>query len=189
MDEFEKLIKIVERIKNKKLREQTMELIKNPKLSGGWKYKAADLKKAPAWIGSHHYYDGGLLEHTTSVAELSIKVAEYLERKYKKGINIDFVIAGAVLHDIAKLFEMREEDGKWVFNDFLIDHVRTGGAELYARGFPEEVVHIVMAHAGGDTPRTLEAKIVDMMDNLDTIYESFGKEVQQLVYLLGDSIQ
>ncbi len=186
---LEDLIKIVEKIKDKDLREKTLELIKDPKLSSKWNYKACAFEKAPAWIGSHHYYEGGLLEHTISVAELSLKVAEYLEKKYKKGINFDYLIAGAVLHDIAKIFEMKEEDGKWSFTNFLIDHVRVGGAELYARGFPEEVVHIVMAHAGGDVPRTLEAKIVDMMDNLDTTFEGFGREVQQLVYLIGDSLQ
>jgi len=186
---LEDLIRIVEKIKNEELRKKTLEMIKNPKLSNNWNYKASDFEKIPAWIGSHHYYEGGLLEHTISVTELSLKVAEYLEKRYKKGIKFDFLIAGAALHDIIKLFEIKEKDEKWAFSEFIIDHVRIGGAELYARGFPEEVVHIVMAHAGGDTPRTLEARIVDMMDNLDTTFEGFGAEAQQLIYLLGDSLQ
>ena len=146
----------------------------------GWR---SNIRFSSAHIIHEYEKCGRLHGHTYAVH------AKIYGKTDSKGIILDFVIAGAVLHDIAKLFEMREEDGKWAFNNFLIDHIRVGGAELYARGFPEEVVHIVMSHAGGDTPRTLEAKIVDMMDNLDTTFESFGKEVQQLVYLLGDNLQ
>ncbi len=182
------MVKIVEKIKDRKLREKTLELVKSPKLSSGWKYEASGWD-VPAWVGEHHYYKGGLLEHTVSVAELSLKVGEYLEKRYKKGINFDFLIAGAVLHDVGKLFEIKGEEGSWKLSEFILDHARLGGAELYARGFPEEVVHIVMAHAGADVPRTLEARIVDMIDNLDTSFEGFGKEGQQLIYLLGDSLK
>ncbi|MCD6477562.1 MAG: HD domain-containing protein [Candidatus Aenigmarchaeota archaeon] len=182
------LIELAEKIKDKDLREKTIELLKDPKLSNNWEYKATNIERVPAWIGAHHDYAGGLIEHTLSVTELSIMAANYLKERYDKKINMDFVIAGALLHDIGKLFEMREENNEFKFNEFLIDHIRLGGSELYARGFPEEVVHIVFAHAGGDVPRTIEAKIVDIMDNLDSTVESFGKETHSLIYLLGDSL-
>jgi len=182
------LIKLAEKIKDKNLREKTIELLKEPKLSSKWNYKASDFEKIPAWIGAHHNYEGGLIEHTLSVTELSLMVAEYLKNRYQKNINLDYIIAGALLHDIGKLFEIVEREGGYDFTNFLVDHVRLGGAELYSRGFPEEVVHIVFAHAGGDVPRTIEAKIIDFIDNLDSTIESFGKEAQQLIYLLGDSL-
>jgi len=182
------LIKIAEEIKDRSLREKTIELLKDPKLSSGWNYKASDIEKIPAWIGAHHDYEGGLIEHTLSVTELSKMVSEYLKNRYKKDINIDFVIAGALLHDIGKLFEIKEAKNGFEFNEFIVDHNRVGGAEMYARGFPEEVVHIVFAHAGGNVPRTMEAKIVDFIDNLDSTIESFGNENQQLIYLLGDKL-
>ena len=86
------------------------------------------------------------------------------------------------------MFEIKEAKNGFEFNEFIVDHNRVGGAEMYARGFPEEVVHIVFAHAGGNVPRTMEAKIVDFIDNLDSTIESFGNENQQLIYLLGDKL-
>ncbi|MCD6367606.1 MAG: HD domain-containing protein [Candidatus Aenigmarchaeota archaeon] len=185
---LEHLIKLVEKIKDKELREKTIDLIKDPKLSSGWDYKASEFDEIPAWIGDHHGYRGGLLEHTISVTEMCIMLAEHFKKMYGREINIDYLIAAAALHDIAKVFEIRKEGDKFAFNNFIIDHVRVGASELYARGFPEEVVHIVGSHGGGDTPRTLEAIILNVADSLDASVENFGKD-RTLLYLLGESLQ
>lgn len=182
------LIKIAEKIKDKELREKTIKFLKEPKLSNGWNYKASNFEEIPAWIGDHHNYEGGLLEHTLSVTEICISLAKHFEKTYEKKINLDFLIAGALLHDIAKVFEIRKEGEKFTFNNFILDHVRLGAAELYARGFPEEVVHMVGSHGGGDTPRTIEAIILNTADILDTSIENFGKE-RPVFYFLGDNPQ
>lgn len=182
------LLEIAKKIEDKDLREKTINFLKDPKLSTNWNYKASDFEKIPAWIGDHHNFEGGLLVHTISVTEICIKLAEHFKKTYNKKINLDFLIAGSILHDIAKVFEIKKSGNKLSFNNFILDHVRLGAAELYARNFPEEVVHIVGAHAGGDTPRTIEAIILDIADNIDTRIENFGKE-QSLIYLLGESLQ
>ncbi|MCD6398874.1 MAG: HDIG domain-containing protein [Candidatus Aenigmarchaeota archaeon] len=182
------LLEIAEKIKDKDLREKTIDFLKEPKLSTNWDYKASDFDKIPAWIEDHHNFEGGLLVHTISVTEICIKLAEHFKKTYNKKINLDFLISGSILHDIAKVFEIKKQGETLSFNNFILDHVRLGAAELYARGFPEEVVHIVGAHAGGDTPRTIEAIILDVADSLDTRIENFGKE-NSLIYLLGESLK
>ncbi len=56
------------------------------------------LKLAPAGMRIHHACRGGLLEHILSMCEL----ADALVQKYSR-LNRDLLIAGAALHDIAKV--------------------------------------------------------------------------------------
>ena len=175
---MKELIELANKIKNKNLREKTIDFLKNPKISNPEIiYPKANLKDAPAWsIGAHHSYEGGLLEHIKSVTECSIKLAEVLEKTYKTKINMDHLIAGALLHDMMKVFIMKEDGGQWTFTGSILDHADFTACELYARGFPEEVVHIVAAHggeSGNASPRTVEAMIVYYADVIDSSVESF----------------
>ena len=58
-------------------------------------------KTAPAAKKMHHAYIGGLLEHTLSMASLADKIAAHYS-----GVDRDFLIAGAILHDIGKTKEL-----------------------------------------------------------------------------------
>lgn len=175
---MKQLIKIAEKIKNKKLREKTIKLLKDQKISDSEiKYPKANFEKAPAWVGAHHDYEGGLLIHTASVARIAIRLSEALERIHKIKVNLDFVISGALLHDIMKVFVLKKYKKSWKFTGALIDHAVFSACELYARDFPEEVVHIVAAHGGdigmlGANPKTTEAAIVFNADVLDSSTES-----------------
>ena len=59
--------------------------------------------KYPGGVTYHHACKGGLLEHVVEVAEISIGLCDYY---VSKGVNKDLVIAGALLHDIGKTFEL-----------------------------------------------------------------------------------
>ncbi|MDX9710700.1 MAG: HDIG domain-containing protein, partial [Trichloromonas sp.] len=59
---------------------------------------------APAAKAMHHVYLGGLLEHSLAVAALACDVS----RRYP-AIDRDLLIAGALLHDIGKVDELRYE--------------------------------------------------------------------------------
>ncbi|MEE9405803.1 MAG: HD domain-containing protein, partial [Candidatus Aenigmarchaeota archaeon] len=68
------------------------------------------------------------------------------------------------------LYTMKKGKAGWENTESLLDHTMLGTAELYARGFPEKVVHIVASHFGeeGPTPpQTIEALLFHKMDNLD----------------------
>lgn len=139
-------------------------------------------KRAPAAVRHHHPYLGGLLEHTLSVAELSLTIA----KNYRE-VNEDVLLTGALLHDVGKVEEYttfprieRTDRGR------LLGHVVIGYEMVsnkilkikdYLGGFPEDlalqVLHIVLSHHGELSwgspvvPHTLEAQIVHFVDNLD----------------------
>jgi putative nucleotidyltransferase with HDIG domain len=186
---MKRLIELANKIKNKNLREKTIKLLKTPSLSNPeLVYPAAKLEKCPSWIGTHHSNEGGLLEHTLSVTKLSIKTADTLKEVYNADINYDHLIAGALLHDISRVFLLKK-DKMWDFTGSILDHASFSACELYAREFPEEVIHIVEAH-GGDSgassahPRTIEALIVHHADVTDASAESMIRGVANPLQLL-----
>ncbi len=171
-------IELANQIKDKKLREKTIQILKNPESSNSdYPYPKANFDEIPAWVGSHHYYKGGELEHTVSVTKLALSIAKHLEQTYDMKINHDHLIAGALLHDIGKVFILKKEGKGWNFTGTFMDHAALSAAELYAREFPEGVIHIVAAH-GGDmgqsaaNPRTIEATIVVYADVIDAAAET-----------------
>ncbi len=130
-------------------------------------------ERAPASRSTHHAYPGGLLEHTVSVAEMAVALAEVFGGVYGVEVNVDIVRAAAVLHDYGKVTSYEEkEDGGYKLSDLgrRIDHLSVITAELYARGAPLELVHAVAAHHGRGSPvppNTPEAMIVHQADRTD----------------------
>ncbi len=175
---MKRIIELANRIKDKTLRDKTLKILKSPTMSNPeFVYPAADFAKAPVWIGAHHNYDGGLLEHTLAVTNLALNFADTAEKMYGAKINRDHLIAGALLHDIGKVFLLKKVGKEWQFTGCMMDHAAVSANELYAREFPEEVVHIVAAHGGdmgaaGANPRTLEAIIVYYADVVDSALET-----------------
>ncbi len=164
------LLLLAKKIKNKELREKTTEALKRPSLSNKtFAYPPDEISEAFAGpTHYHHGYKGGLVEHTYNVTVLALDIAKHLKR-YKK-IDLDVLIAGSLLHDLGKLFEFQRVGDELQHSGMSLEHDRLWGAELYARGFPEEVVHIVLSHRGKEgasEPKTIEALIVHHADTLD----------------------
>ncbi|MBN2331417.1 MAG: HDIG domain-containing protein [Candidatus Aenigmarchaeota archaeon] len=173
MDYYKGMLGLAESIRNKDLRLKVIDIIKNPKLSNPkFAYKGISMKDAPASLGWHHVEEGGLAKHTYVVTKLCVDIGELMMANYEIELNMDTLIAGALLHDIAKLFDM-EKNGKGFDQTSLsIDHIIMGSAELYARGFPEPVVHMIASHFGDQgttTPQVPEAVILHHVDTLDAI--------------------
>ncbi len=185
---MKRLIELAGRIKDKKLQRLVIKTLRTPGILSNpeFKYKATSLKEVPASLNWHHTGIGGLLEHTYSVTLLSITVAETLEKVYKTELDKDALIAAALLHDFGKLFEMRKEKAGWEGTGVSLDHTMLGTSELYSRGFPEKVMHIIASHFGeqGPTPpQTVEALIFHTLDHLDAV---LGTQKQEdILKLLG----
>jgi putative nucleotidyltransferase with HDIG domain len=83
-------------------------------------------------------------------------------------IDMDTVIAGAILIDVGKLLEYEKVNGKAVQSKRgqMLRHPFTGVALAMECGVPDEVCHMIAAHAGeGDlVKRTVEAYIVHHAD-------------------------
>ncbi len=83
-------------------------------------------------------------------------------------VDMDTVIAGAILADVGKLLEYEKVDGKAVQSQRgrALRHPFTGVALAMAAGVPDAVCHIIAAHAdeGNLVTRSTEAFIVHHAD-------------------------
>lgn len=83
------------------------------------------IRMAPAAIAMHHAYAGGLMEHINGLC----RAAEQIGLVYD--VDLDVLIAGCVLHDIGKIFELESFpslDYTPIGN--LVGHVCIGIAEV-----------------------------------------------------------
>lgn len=118
-----------------------------------------------------------IVQHTRAVTLCSLKIAEVIEEKYqgKVSINKDYLLSGALLHDVGKLFEYKKERKQFVKSEEgkLLRHPISGAAFAYKFGFPHEILHIIAAHSkeGDGARKTVEAVIVNHADfvNFDTL--------------------
>lgn len=134
---------------------------------------------APAAKGIHHAYIGGLLEHSLSTARICHLLAEHYE-----GVDRSLLIAGALLHDIGKLQELKTESGvvEYTVVGRLKGHLVIGSemvAEVAGRikDFPPELLeqlqHLILSHHGRQefgsptVPMTVEALLLSFVDDLD----------------------
>jgi len=141
-------------------------------------------KKAPAATGMHHAYIGGLLEHSLSVARISMRLLECLPSGL---IDPAILIGSAVVHDIGKVAEY-ELSGSVTSLGKLVGHVAIGfemvSAKLYERGIDTGVVaavqHCILAHHGkrewgaAVEPKTAEAYVLHIADMLDAKMWALG---------------
>lgn len=70
------------------------------------------LKRLPASTRHYYPFHGGLLEHTLSVTRTALLLAQRYARYYpelRPPLNIDLIVAGAVLHDLGRLLELEKQ--------------------------------------------------------------------------------
>lgn len=138
----------------------------------------AALKKAPAAKTFHHSYLGGLLEHTYSVCEMSKAVAEHYPE-----LDRDLLLAGAFLHDIGKIRELRFENIiDYTDEGRLLGHLSLGVSMVdeklsaikdFPQGLALRLKHLILSHHGQHEfgspkrPKFLEAFALHLIDDLD----------------------
>ena len=110
------------------------------------------------------------MEHKRCVVHIARRSGEAMKEHMGNALPIDMdtVIAGAILADVGKLLEYENRDGKTVQSQRgeLLRHPFTGVALAMECGLPDAVCHIIAAHAAeGDlVKRTTEAYIVHHAD-------------------------
>jgi putative nucleotidyltransferase with HDIG domain len=110
------------------------------------------------------------MEHKRCVVHISRHSAEAMREFMGNSLKIDLdtVIAGAILADVGKLLEYEIKAGKAVqsLRGEMVRHPFTGVALAMECGVPDAVCHIIAAHAAeGDlVKRTTEALIVHHAD-------------------------
>jgi putative nucleotidyltransferase with HDIG domain len=110
------------------------------------------------------------MEHKRCVVHVARRGAESMKQFLGKALKIDLdaVIAGAILADVGKLLEYEKVDGKARQSQrgAYLRHPFTGVALAMECGVPDAICHVIAAHAGeGDhMKRTTEATIVHHAD-------------------------
>ena len=110
------------------------------------------------------------VEHTRGVVQVSYQAAQGLQKIYgdRMPINMDHLLAGALLHDVGKILEYVEKDGEFVksYEGKYVRHPFSGVGLAFDEGIPQEVLHIIAVHAGeGDGRwRSTEGIIVHHAD-------------------------
>jgi len=110
------------------------------------------------------------MEHKRAVVHIAFESAKIMTTFFASNlpIDMDVVVAGAILADVGKLLEYDKKDGKAVTSRYgkYVRHPFSGVGLAMQCGLPETVCHIIAAHAGeGDhVKRTTEAYIVHHAD-------------------------
>jgi 3'-5' exoribonuclease len=140
----------------------------------------------PAARRNHHACVGGFLEHTLNVTRTCVHLAEKYTDLYPEmlpPLDKDLIIAGAMLHDIGKLRELRTSAAGTEYSAAgeLIGHILQGrdiiremaaGREIDAEKLLR-LEHVIVAHqrlpewGSPKPPMTPEAMIVHYADDLD----------------------
>jgi 3'-5' exoribonuclease len=145
-------------------------------------YNDEELQKkmlnAPAAKNMHHAFRGGYLEHVLTLFKLALQVLPVYPYIHK-----ELVLAGILLHDIGKLWELSyETDFNYTTEGRLLGHIilEYDFVKLKILEIPEfpkelelHLLHIILAHHGEleygspKRPKTPEALLVSNLDNLD----------------------
>lgn len=142
---------------------------------------------APAGKMWHHAALGGLAEHSLSLARLASHTAAHYS-----DLNRDLLVAGALLHDVGKIFELTHDPViDYSAEGRLLGHIVMGAAFVERKiaeldGFPTEtrrqLLHLILSHQGDGAmgspvrPMTLEAIVLHYLDELDSKTEAFLRE-------------
>lgn len=157
-------------IKNEKLREITLSILENPKLTFTSVNPKITLEESPAAPRRHHFFPGGLLIHTIAVTKIALSISRVLKEVYGVEVDEDLVVATAILHDIFKYYQYEVDEvfgGYRLRSDWFLSHDYAIVAELAKRGAPDKLIRC-LSEVHGTTPITmLESLIVHLADSVD----------------------
>jgi putative nucleotidyltransferase with HDIG domain len=111
--------------------------------------------------------DALLVEHVRDVTSCAVGLAEsLLARNSEFDIDLDIVIAGALVHDVSKPYEFDGMETTEVGE--LLGHPHYGVAVVSRANLPVEIAHIVLSHSSRTAvePAMLEAEIVRRADEV-----------------------
>ena len=131
--------------------------------------EAEDLEKIPFTLMVPDL-NVSFMTHKRAVVHIARQAGEKVKEFFKQElpVNMDVLIAGAILADVGKLLEYVRKDGQAVQGVYgkYLRHPFSGVSIAEACGVPPEVCHIIAAHAseGDHIKRTTEAYLVHHAD-------------------------
>lgn len=168
---FESLLSHLNNVENPYIKTLLLNIVNDNAIGGRF-------KEAPAAMNMHHAYIGGLLEHVLSLLNLIDNICNHY-----KNVNKDLLVAGAILHDIGKIYEYSYDSAiDFTIEGRLVGHISIETQLLHdfvsnIKGFPERlelhIKHIILSHHGKlefgspKRPKTMEAVVFSYLDDLD----------------------
>lgn len=166
--QIKELFPAFQEIKDENLRAKSMEAMQLAMARGGW--NAGNIHQCPVtlnWEGC----DVSWVEHVGDVTKMCIREFEAVEKYYKRhhvDFCRDYVIAGALLHDIGKLTEFVMKDGEvdHSANAQLMRHPLSGALLAAQAGLSDVIVHLIATHSfeGDQSYQTPESDFVRTID-------------------------
>ena len=154
-------------------------------------------KTAPAAKNIHHACRGGLLEHVLSLTKLCKLLAGHY-----KGVDLDLLLTGAILHDIGKVEELTyERSFGYSAEGQLLGHIVIGmrivGEKIaQVPDFPPKLrtllEHMIISHHGElafgspKVPLFAEAMMLHQLDNLDSKMEAIKNAIKRDNQVAGE---
>jgi 3'-5' exoribonuclease len=182
-DMFRELTAIIAAINQPDLRALLQAIFDDPQIASAYKI-------APAAKSIHHACRGGLIEHVLSLCQLCRLVGPH----YKE-IDLDLLLAGAILHDIGKIEELSyARSFNYSAEGQLLGHIVIGLRIVGAKidrfpSFPHKlralVEHMIVSHHGElefgspKVPAFPEALLLHHLDNLDSKMEAMRAALQR----------
>jgi putative nucleotidyltransferase with HDIG domain len=162
MKQFEKFFPEATQIRDRKLLRGVLKTWQLAQERGGWEVE--DLNHIPFTLLVETR--ASLLEHTSRVTRMAMAAA-----RERGDLNMDYVIAGGLVHDVGKLLEYEKRGGKVVKSrgGELVRHPVSGYGLTRETNLPLEVSHIVISHSdeGEKVKRTPEAILIHHCDFID----------------------
>lgn len=110
------------------------------------------------------------MNHKRTAVQLSVDIAKRMQENFGKEIviNMDYLIAGAILIDVGKLLEYEMVDGKLSTSNFgkYVRHPFSGVGLAQKYDIPPEVLHMIGTHSkeGDVGKRSVESQIIHHAD-------------------------
>lgn len=154
----------------------------------------ARFETIPAAKTVHHSFLHGLLMHTVYMAD----TASFLASRYKEVLNRDLLLAGTILHDIAKLREFSTSGlglvTEYSFSGQMLGHLVMGAQEVARvceeQGVSEEkavlLQHMLLSHHGEPefgaavVPKCAEAELLYYIDCIDSRMEIYRETLDKI---------
>lgn len=107
----------------------------------------------------------GFLQHVSLVTQYSYEVAKAHNQMETPPVNMDYVVAGALLHDVCKIVEYSAHGGRTQWGN-MVSHGIYGITLCQKYQIPLEIIHIVASHTAklSMPNKSAEAIIVSKCD-------------------------
>ena len=166
LNRWNELRRWIQKVRNRRLREALEKFFDRHR---------REFENYPASLYHHCNYRGGLLDHTLNVVELAVKIAHIVGY-----IDLENVIVAALLHDVGKLQDYVEVDGKFEDNPFRWASHEVSGLQMFQEetGYvlPTYIARAILSHMGGWSrssvyPNDLLSAIIHFADLLSSRLE------------------